>query len=1280
MKFSLGGAFLRFDEFLSELTASPKGKGLAFEHAIEWWLTKDSYWGSLMVPQSVSLWERSELRDGVDIGIDLTARDRFGNNWAIQVKNWSQDRSLPKSEIDKFLSASNTSIFQRRLLITTTTSISPNALRALQSQEKPVVLLDFEGLSQSEIWGEFLTRHKNIPQVQPKVLLPHQAAAVQGVTNSYLEGASRTQLIMACGSGKTLTAQRIAEKLNSSCTLVLVPSLLLLQQTRLDWLKDREKDFQSLAVCSDETVVIDQPSHRTVELPFPVTTDSLEIAKFLAQDGTKVIFSTYQSFEAISAAIGSVESKIDMVICDEAHRLVGAKTNSFGRVLKDESLTKSRYLFMTATPKYFVPHNVSGSDGESNEVVSMSDTEIFGKVSYSYSFASAIRDGRLADYRLIISAVTDSQVLGAIHERRLFSAAESIIDGELLASHFGLAKAMRDYGIRSLISFHSRISRAQDFAETHSDLFHEYPMYFATGDLSLSTCLTGSDTSARRKQTLSKLATLKSTEFGLVSNARCLTEGVDVPNLDGIAFIDPKSSQIDIVQAIGRVIRRGAKNKDIGYIVVPIFVSESEISSGEIPAGRFKAVIEVINALRAHDEGLVIELDSARRKLGALQTTDNGFPARITLDLPSEIPSEFAEKIQTFLIRGASQSWDENFGRLQRFFQLNGHIKVPSDSKDNDLTTLYTWMSTQRALYSKGQLRDDRCKSLENLTGWTWDPFDAAWEAGIAALRKHLESGGSSTVPRNYKVDGVNLFNWIRLHRNKSHRLTSERRAQLDALPGWQWNPFQDQWESRFVELRTILLNGSDLTLKSVTEPQRSQIREWLTYQRKHRFTRLNQEQRGKLESLPGWNWAPLDHNWEAKFALLKQYVQEFGSSRVPANTTYKGVRLGAWLAQLRGKREKLDNLKIENLESLPDWTWSPLEGDWEDNFKSLERWIVNNPDCSVTSSLIFEGKRLGEWQLRQKKNRGSLDPNRISRLESLPNWTWDSSDNWYGKFELLRQFLVESEGELPKLSVKYRGLAVGAWLDRQRRRFADLEEDKKTLLANLPGWNRISGRAINESSATTTESSRLMSIAEFQKHSEWNRKIGLLQSYVSENGTSNIPKSQQFRGFELGMWVKYIRSKRWELEESQRAELEQLHGWTWDPLESRWLERFETLRDFCAVHGTARVPQGVTHLGQPLGTWVSYQRKHKDELDDVKVRSLENLPGWTWNPKEDDWQLAYEIFAQNPELSFAGREGREIVIDGVGIGAWLRTQRLNFDKLSPEKQAALRSRPNWVW
>ena len=264
---------MQIDDLLKKLPSDNFGKGDAFERVVKWWLQNDPFWKNELIKSTVKLWNESPHRQGRDIGIDLTAEDHLGNVWAIQAKNWKEETSLPKSEIDKFLSASNTRKFNKRLLVTTTSSISTNALSAMEHQEKEAKRVTIDDLRESNVeWQLFFDKPKANAAKACKIPFPHQKLAIQNTVKGLKEN-KRGQLIMACGSGKTITAQRIDEKLESKLTLVLVPSLLLVQQTLKSWREDSQKDFLSMAVCSDDTVTNDSAVGRVRDLSIPVTTD-----------------------------------------------------------------------------------------------------------------------------------------------------------------------------------------------------------------------------------------------------------------------------------------------------------------------------------------------------------------------------------------------------------------------------------------------------------------------------------------------------------------------------------------------------------------------------------------------------------------------------------------------------------------------------------------------------------------------------------------------------------------------------------------------------------------------------------------------------------------------------------------------------------------------------------------------------------------------------------------------------------------------------------------------
>lgn len=1201
-----------FAKVLEDLGRLPEGKGLAFEKAAKWWLTKDPYWSSFFDSGSVRLWNESDLRDGPDIGIDLTAKDSSGRTWAIQVKNWSSDVSLPKSEVDKFLSASNTRAFDARLLLTTTKSISSNALRAIEQQEKPCVVVDYVALEESKAWaryGDVKTEKSSRIARSP---LPHQVSAVKAITGAFVAGARRTQLIMACGTGKTYTSQRIAEKLGSETVLVLVPSLILLQQTRQSWYEDSQSKFQSLAVCSDTSVAADEFSQRTIDLPFPVTTSPQEISQLLQMSGKKVIFSTYQSYEQVSRALETSKSKIDLVICDEAHRLAGTKKSLFSKSLMDPHLSQSRYLFMTATPKVFVPGGAESPEDPSTELVSMSDESQFGKIGFKYSFSDAIEEKTLADYRVLIVGVTDSQVQSAIDDRVLFQLSGAEVDAEMLAAHIGLAKAMSQHNVRRVISFHSRINRARDFASFHTMLSDRHLLPLGSGKLALSEVLTGSDSAFARRKTLDRLAQVGAKEFGLVTNARCLTEGVDVPSLEGVAFIDPKSSQIDIVQAVGRAIRRGQNNKDFGYIILPIFVSSDEVSMSTIEPGRFKHVIAVMNALRSHDDSLVVEIDDLRRALGRRETTVH-MPEKFFLNLPEDIPSEFVQSITSLLIQSSSESWEESFGRLLAVIKRNGGIDVPSIGGTEEEKALYTWISAQRSLYAKGTLRRDRQEKLEALEIWTWSPFDDAWETGFEALKKHLLSGGTTTVHRDFKVDGIVLANWIRVRRHNSERLSSERKAALEALPGWSWSPFEEKWQEKYDVVARELLKNGDLLFPDLAEPEKSQVREWLASQRKHRFTRLSENQRISLEKLPGWAWSPLDGRWAKKFRLLEEYFEEFGTSRVPANKSFKGARLGAWVSQIRGKRERLEPHRISQLESLRDWTWTVLEDNWNHMFSLLSRWCAKHPGESIPANLDIDGELVGQWVSRQKRASAALSLHQRASLDGLANWSWTNEDPWMKRYNLVLE-VAQSTGSLPRLSYVAEGLPLGSWLSRQRIKLSSLPYEQRQLLQSLPGWTQ-GHQTIHsgDDPFISPNPDAIPSENDIRKKREWLDNFELLQKYVSEFGSADIVRTVIFEERKLGAFVAAVRRIKEKISPTYVVKLESLKGWTWDPIEDRWLEKLRSLRAYSEEFGTARAPQGTVYKDVPIGTWVSKQRQNRDKLDMSKVSALEALQGWKW-------------------------------------------------------------------
>jgi predicted helicase len=417
----------------------------------------------------------------------------------VQAKCYSPDYDITKHDVDKFLSESSRSSISKRLLIATTDGIGANAKQVCDGQEKPVVRYLLSNFESAEI--EYPARLENLYQAKrkaPPSPREHQLEAIAKVAE-YFKSAVRGQLIMACGTGKTYTTLWIKEKLNSQRTLVLLPSLSLLSQTLKEWTFAQKQSFDVLCVCSDQTVGKrgeDEIIHSVADLAFPVTSNVDEIRQFLQGKGAKVIFSTYQSSPLIAEAqalphqpsrsppppsqgenlfrsspdkgrLGGVLAvpPFDLVIADEAHRCAGKVGSDFATILNGDLIKANKRLFATATPRTYATAVHKAAEERGTEVVGMDDEAVFGKVFYSLPFSKAIQMGLLTDYRVVIIGVDDPTIADWIENRELVKPDEGVeTDAESLAAQIGVLKAMKDYDLKRVISFHSRVKRAEAFS------------------------------------------------------------------------------------------------------------------------------------------------------------------------------------------------------------------------------------------------------------------------------------------------------------------------------------------------------------------------------------------------------------------------------------------------------------------------------------------------------------------------------------------------------------------------------------------------------------------------------------------------------------------------------------------------------------------------------------------------------------------------------------------------------------------------------------------------
>jgi superfamily II DNA or RNA helicase len=1085
----------------------------------------------------VWLWDQWPNRNTRDLGIDLVAEGFDGTLWAIQCKAYDPESNLKKSDIDSFLSASSQKQFSNRLLITTTKSIGENARNTISDQEKPVQVVDWIRLNDSSVDWSLAEKGLKTKQQTPRNLRPHQDKALSSVIDGFSKS-NRGQLIMACGTGKTLTGLRINEAMGNEVTVLLVPSLTLLSQTLKDWLTDRKIDFKWLAVCSDDSVTNDPSDNaRLVDYDIPATTDIKVIQKFLEKDGKKVIFSTYQSSDIVKSAILKSKIKVDFVIADEAHRLAGKVGREFASFL-DADLPVSKRLFMTATPRVYSNSIKKMSESLDIQILSMDDKEVFGEVLYRYSFSKAISEGILSDYRVVVIGIDDISTKDLFNKRALVKAGVVETDSESLALHVALFKAMKNWNLRRIISFHSRVAKARKFANDQVVLNDWMPKQYAVLGKLNATTISSSMPTSKRRQILDVLKNLNEGETGLVSNARCLTEGIDVPTLDAVVFVDPKTSQVDIIQAIGRAIRLGGSNKTHGTVVVPVHIPKGKSSKDSFDASSFKKIGDVLNALRAHDEDFGEELDKLRTQLGQRGSIGE-MPEKLIWDMPLTLGKEFINDIKAITIELSSSNWDFMYGLLLRFNDKNGNVR-PAAKELFDGYRLGGWVGKQRASYHSNTLSQDRIEKLNALgPTWSWNPLEDDWNSYYELLVDYVKKSQSSRV--SSRGLQKNLGHWIVNQRTKyrNKQLSSQQIKLLESVSGdWTWDPKEQDWDDKFELLKQFEAREGNTLVSAVHIEAGESLGIWVHHQRGYFWGRrdrgkITPYRKKKLESLKSWSWDPSKDNLDFQFKTLQKYVDQYGTSSPPATFQLDGFNLGKWISHLRTdyKKKSLSPEIIKRLEStFSDWSWNPMQDDWEQNFQGFQKFIKLNGHARVPYDAIIDDLKIGIWlaNLKSRNKQGRLSGEEIKRIEnSHPTWTWTLLDQQWEEFFLL---LVDFKNKYGHCNVGTKGTSktervLYEWVNTQRKRLkvGKLTEARKVRLEAI-GFS-------------------------FEPIDPWVMSYEMLVAYVAREGDANIPTNYIEDEFTLGRWASTQRGKYRinELTKQQIQLLEKLQGWTWE-------------------------------------------------------------------------------------------------------------------------------------
>ena len=643
--FTLGGeteqtnpGFQSTLDYIRERATSEYRKGELFERLMLTYLSEDpDYKEQFSEVWLYKQWaaDRTDF-DANDIGIDLVAKERDGGYCAIQCKCYAEDTRISKPALDSFISASASELFTSRLIVDTGGEWGPNALRTIDPIKDKLRIIRYSDLESSPFdWPDLsLQDPEQLTYKQRRFhLKDHQKEAFDDVINGF-KAYDRGKLIMACGTGKTFTALRIAEAIAGTAgrVLYLVPSIGLLSQAMREWSEQRGIDHSYVGICSDTHAGSTSEDASIQELKIPVTTDPSSISHTLQNpdsDKMTAVFCTYQSLPLIEKAQADGAPPFDVIFCDEAHRTTGVeapgdKTSPFVLVHDADRIRANKRLYMTATPRLYTEGAKTKAARHDTEVFSMDEPEIYGPEFHRLPFSKAVELDELSDYKVVVLAISEREVNAALQgDTRAGGSDININDATKIV---GCWRALqnpesKEHGnhesvkpLKRVIAFTNKIAESKamvrhwnDIIETATERLPEdqQPIDFICETKHVD----GTDHALNRKARLDWLKGEADGTCRILSNARCLSEGIDVPALDAVLFMTSRKSYVDIIQAVGRVMRK-APGKAYGYIVLPVAIPDGVDPAAALDDNeRFSTVWGVLRALRSHDDRLNAEIN-----------------------------------------------------------------------------------------------------------------------------------------------------------------------------------------------------------------------------------------------------------------------------------------------------------------------------------------------------------------------------------------------------------------------------------------------------------------------------------------------------------------------------------------------------------------------------------------------------------------------------------------------------------------------------------------------
>ncbi|MFJ6140718.1 Helicase associated domain protein [Kitasatospora sp. NPDC092286] len=927
------------------------------------------------------------------------------------------------------------------------------------------------------------------PAAQP--LWPHQRDAVDAVC-AHLADEERAVLHMACGTGKTRVGAEVAAHVSArtaSATLITVPTLQLLSQTVAAWVQalGRPALGRLVAVCSRPDIV-DHYRSRLDGWEAVVTSEPDVLADLLRGDRVTVL-STYQSLDVVTAAYQRYNPPpLALTLVDEAHRTVGSAGSLWSLVHDGVRLPSQRRLSMTATPKVVL----GGGD-----VISMDDEKRVGPVAYRLTYGQARSRGLVAHFRLVVPLVTDEDTAAVVSatERPEYLANGGVgISAQMLATQIALLRAAHEYDIKRLITYHRTVADAKAFSRTlplaldHLEP-HERPAGLWAGHIR------GSHSQAVRDAVLGRLT---NTQDGLVvvSNAKVLSEGVNIPEIDAVAILAPRS-EIDSVQIFGRAGRLTAPGTfKIATVFVPAVLGPGTAAGQALEDSAFQRVFSAARALAATDDVLAAYGTSARRELGSQGSVSEREDQPDWLAVTgTAVPAGFADAIRVKVVREVSAPWHEYLGAADQYLADHGSLQdIPRNWTTRQGLPLGSWWHTTRAAFKQNRLPADLREALASI-GMVHNLLDHTWDLFVADLTAYHAEFGHVDVPQDYvNTAGRPLGAQVSYRRGRFDKLTEAQRGQLEAL-GFTRSVQAAAWDLFVADLTAYRdeFGHADVPQDYVNPADRPLGRH--VRRRRLAFDKLTAAQRSQLSDL-GFTRSVQEAAWDLFVADLTAYRDEFDHVDVPQDYVNPADRpLGRHVRRRRLAFDKLTAAQRGQLKAL-GFTRSLQEAAWDLFVADLTAHHAEFGHVDVPQDYVnAAGRPLGKQVRGRRDGYDRLTTAQRRQLEALGFTRSVHGAAWDLFVADLTAYREETgHADVPEDYVNAAGRPLGKQVRRRRNRFDQLTEGQRQQLAAV-GFER-----------TLLEA-------------RWLKHLRAWDAYAKARGTSVVPKDHTVDGFALGRW-----------------------------------------------------------------------------------------------------------------------------------------------------------------